>query len=118
MQTSTKSSRWTQEHSGIAAQADAWFENYRFHNGEILHRVRIHYATLGSPHRNAQGQIDNAVLVIHWTGADGSTLLSKNYMEALFAPGRPLDATRYFLILPDNVGHGARGPIAKDVRAP
>jgi homoserine O-acetyltransferase len=44
--------------------------------------------------------------VIHWTGADGTTFLSKNCMEALFAPGRPLDATRYFLILPDNVGHG------------
>src|SRR5580693_6349868 len=106
MQTSTKSARWTQEHSGIAAQADALFENYHFHDGEILPRVRIHYATLGSPHRNPQGQIDNAVLVIHWTGADGNTLLSKNFMEALFAPGRPLDATRYFLILPDNVGHG------------
>ena len=106
MQRSTKSSRWTQEHSGIAVQADAWFENYRFHDGEMLPRVRIHYATLGSPHRNAQGRVDNAVLVIHWTGADGNTLLSKNYMQALFAPGRPLDATRYFLIFPDNVGHG------------
>jgi homoserine O-acetyltransferase/O-succinyltransferase len=106
LQTSTKASRWTQEHGGIAAQADAIFENYRFHDGEILPRVRIHYATLGNPHRNPQGQIDNAVLVIHWTGADGNTLLSKNFMEALFAPGRPLDATRYFLILPDNVGHG------------
>jgi homoserine O-acetyltransferase len=103
---STKSSRWTQEQSEIAAQADAWFEDYRFHDGEILPRVRIHYATLGRPHRNAQGQIDNAVLVIHWTGADGNTLLSRNYMQALFAPGRPLDATRHFLILPDNVGHG------------
>ena len=99
MQTSTKSSRGTQEQSEIAAQADAWFENYRFHDGEILPRVRIHYATLGRPHRNAQGQIDSAVLVIHWTGADGNTLLSRNYMQALFAPGRPLDATRYFLIL-------------------
>ena len=106
MQTTTKSSRSSQEHIGVATQADAWFEQYRFHNGEILPRLRIHYSTLGSPHRNAQGQIDNAVLVIHWTGADGNTLLSKNFMEALFAPGRPLDATRYFLILPDNVGHG------------
>jgi homoserine O-acetyltransferase len=90
----------------MAAQADAFFDNYRFRDGEILPRLRIHYSTLGSPRRNAQGQIDNAVLVIHWTGADGKTLLSKNYMDALFAPGRPLDATRYFLILPDNVGHG------------
>ena len=102
MQTAAKGS---QERSGIV-QADAWFENYRFQDGEILPRVRIHYATLGTSHRNAQGQINNAVLVIHWTGADGTTLLSKNYMEALFAPGRPLDATRYFLIFPDNVGHG------------
>jgi homoserine O-acetyltransferase len=44
--------------------------------------------------------------VIHWTGADGDALLSHNYMDALFAPGRPLDATRYFLIFPDSVGHG------------
>jgi homoserine O-acetyltransferase len=106
MQTTTKSSPSAQGNSGTAAQADAFFDNYRFRDGEILPRLRIHYSTLGSPHRNAQGQIDNAVLVIHWTGADGKTLLSKNYMEALFAPGRPLDATRYFLILPDNVGHG------------
>jgi len=106
MQTTTKSSPSAQGNSGMAAQADAFFDNYRFRDGEILPRLRIHYSTLGSPHRNAQGQIDNAVLVIHWTGADGKTLLSKNYMEALFAPGRPLDATRYFLILPDNVGHG------------
>ena len=105
MQTRTSSSRGAQEQA-TATQADAWFENYRFHDGEILLRLRLHYATLGSPHRNAQGRIDNAVLVIHWTGADGNTLLSKNYMEALFAPGRPLDATRYFLIFPDNVGHG------------
>jgi homoserine O-acetyltransferase/O-succinyltransferase len=106
MRASTNSSPGTQEHHAIATQADAWFENYRFHDGKSLARLHIHYATLGTPHRNAQGQIDNAVLVIHWTGADGNTLLSKNYMEALFAPGRPLDATRYFLIFPDNVGHG------------
>jgi homoserine acetyltransferase len=64
MQTTTKSSRSSQEHIGVATQADAWFEQYRFHDGEILPHLRIHYSTLGSPHRNAQGQIDNAVLVI------------------------------------------------------
>src|SRR4029077_19115210 len=81
-------------------------DHYRFRSGEVLPRVRIHYATLGSPHRNAQGHIDNAVLVLHWTGADGDALLSPHYIEALFAPGRPLDATRYLLIFPDSVGHG------------
>jgi hypothetical protein len=55
MQTTTKSSRSAQERSGVAAQADAWFDNYRFRDGEILPRLRIHYSTLGSPHRNAQG---------------------------------------------------------------
>jgi homoserine O-acetyltransferase len=88
MRAITNGSPWTQEHHATAAQADAWFENYRFHDGESLPGLRIHYATLGSPHRDAQGKIDNAVLVIHWTGADGNTLLSKNYVEALFAPGR------------------------------
>jgi homoserine O-acetyltransferase len=106
MQAITNSSPRTQEHHVTATQADAWFENYRFHDGESLPRLRIHYETLGSPNRNAQGKINNAVLVIHWTGADENTLLSRNYMDALFAPGRPLDATRYFLIFPDNVGHG------------
>ena len=86
--------------------ADAWFEQYRFRDGEVLPRLRLHYATLGTPHRNAAGEIDNAVLVVHWTGVDGSALLTKNYVDALFAPGRPLDAARYYLIFPDNVGHG------------
>jgi homoserine O-acetyltransferase/O-succinyltransferase len=106
MQASPNSSPWTQGHNATVFEADAWYENYRFRDGETLPRLRIHYATLGTPHRNAKEQIDNAVLVIHWTGTDGNTLLSKSYMEALFDPGRPLDAARYFLIFPDNVGHG------------
>ena len=106
MPASQNSSPWAQEHNATAVEVDAWYENYRFRDGETLPRLRIHYATLGTPHRNAEEQIDNAVLVIHWTGADGNTLLSKSFMEALFDPGRPLDAARYFLIFPDNVGHG------------
>lgn len=89
-----------------ATQADAWFDNYRFRDGETLARLKLHYATLGTPHRNARGAIDNAVLVLHWTGADSRTLLSPIYMKALFDAGRPLDANRYYLIFPDNVGHG------------
>ena len=89
-----------------AVQADAWLDNYTFRNGETLERLKIHYATLGTPHRNARGDIDNAVLVLHWTGADGSTLLSPTFTKALFDAGRPLDARRYYLIFPDNVGHG------------
>ena len=99
-------SPWDQQVNKAAVQADAWFDNYKFRDGETLERLKIHYATLGTPHRNAQGNIDNAVLVLHWTGADGRTLLSQTYTKALFNPGRPLDANRYYLIFPDNVGHG------------
>jgi homoserine O-acetyltransferase/O-succinyltransferase len=97
---------WDRQTNAAAKQADAWFENYKFRDGETITRLRIHYATLGEPHRNADGNIDNAVLVLHWTGADGLALLSPAYMEALFDVGRPLDARRYYLIFPDNVGHG------------
>jgi homoserine O-acetyltransferase len=89
-----------------AKQADAWFENYRFRDGETLARLRIHYATNGSPHSDARGDIDNAVLVLHWTGADGRVLLTPPFMKALFNPGRSLDAHRYYLIFADSVGHG------------
>ena len=59
-----------------------------------------------SPYLREVANIDNAVLVLHWTGADSRALLSPIYMKALFDPGRPLDATRYYLIFPDSVGHG------------
>ena len=94
------------QNAQIAKQADVWFENYKFRDGETIARLRIHYATLGEPHRDADGNIDNAVLVLHWTGADGLALLSPTYMKALFDGGRPLDARRYYLIFPDSVGHG------------
>jgi homoserine acetyltransferase len=55
-----------------AKQADAYYDNYRLRDGEILARLRLHYATLGNPYRNSHGDIDNAVLVLHWTGSGGS----------------------------------------------
>jgi len=87
-------------------EADAWYENYRFRDGETLPRLHLHYATLGQPHCNAQGEIENAVLVLHWTGSGGAALLAPNFVNALYGPGRALDASRYYLIFPDDVGHG------------
>ena len=97
---------WDQGTNPAAVQRNAWVSNYKFRDGETLARLRIHYATLGTPQRNAKGEIDNAVLVLHWTGADSRALLSPTFMKALFDPGRPLDARRYYLIFPDSVGHG------------
>ena len=99
-------SPWDQGTNSAAVQADAWFDHYKFRDGETLSRLKIHYATLGKPHRNAEGEIDNAILVLHWTGADGRALLGPVYSKALFDAGRPLDAHRYYLIFPDSVGHG------------
>ena len=97
---------WDRQINPKAVQADVQFDNYKFRDGETLEHLRIHYATLGTPHRNSSGEIDNAVLVLHWTGADSRALLSPGYTKALFDAGRPLDANRYYLIFPDNVGHG------------
>ncbi|TSC34513.1 alpha/beta fold hydrolase [Corallococcus sp. Z5C101001] len=87
-------------------EADAIFTGHRFQDGMVLPEVRIHYATLGTPRRDASGAVTNAVLMLHWTGASGEVLRGKPFQDALFAPGRPLDATKYFLIFPDSVGHG------------
>ncbi len=77
----------------------------------------MHYTTLGEAHRDAAGRIDNAMLVLHWTGADARALLTANYMNALFAPGQPLDARRFFLIFPDNVGHGRSSKPSDEMKA-
>ncbi|NBD27192.1 alpha/beta fold hydrolase [Paenibacillus glycinis] len=100
-----------------AVQGDAWFDNYTFRSGETLERLRIHYATMGTPHRNAHGDIDNAVLVLHWTGADSRALLAPNFRKALYDPGKPLDARRYYLIFVDNVGHGQSSKPSDGLRA-
>jgi len=89
------------------SQHDVWYEAYRFRNGETLDHLHLHYATMGAPHRDAKGEVDNAVLVLHWTGNSGASMLTPEYKAELYGQGRPLDATRYFLIVPDNVGHGA-----------
>jgi homoserine O-acetyltransferase/O-succinyltransferase len=97
---------WDTTANPSAEQHEAWFENYRFRNGETLARLRIHYATLGKLHRDSRGDIDNAVLVLHWTGADGRAVLSPEFTKALYDSGRPLDAGRYYLIFADSIGHG------------
>jgi homoserine O-acetyltransferase len=89
-----------------ARQAHAWFAHYVFRNGQALDRVRIHYSTLGEPHRDAHGEIDNAVLVLHWTGANGAALQSPAFMQSLFGPGCPLSADHFYVLFPDSVGHG------------
>lgn len=81
--------------------------NVRFTTGETLAEVRLHYRTLGSPEKDAAGVVRNAVLVLHGTGGSGAQFLQPQFAGELFGPGRPLDVSRYYIILPDAIGHGA-----------
>jgi homoserine O-acetyltransferase len=87
-------------------EADVVLKDFRFADGESLPELRIHYTTLGTPHRNAAGQIDNAVMVLHGTGGDGHQFLRPQFADELYGPGQPLDIRKYWIILPDNIGHG------------
>jgi homoserine O-acetyltransferase/O-succinyltransferase len=98
-------------------QSDALFANYKFRDGETLPTLRVHYVTLGHPHKNETGAVDNAVLVLHWTNASGNALLTPEYRRALFAPGSPIDATRFYVIIPDDVGHGESSKPSDGLRA-
>lgn len=80
--------------------------NFHFTDGENLAHLNLHYTTLGKPHRNAAGQTDNAVLIIHGTGGTGHQFLRASFAGQLFGPGQPLDSQRYYIILPDGIGHG------------
>ncbi|HYK34928.1 alpha/beta fold hydrolase [Alloacidobacterium sp.] len=80
--------------------------NFHFGTGETLPELNLHYLTLGEPHRGADGHVDNAILLLHGTGGDRRTLLSPLFSDVLFGPGQPFDITKYFLILPDDIGHG------------
>ncbi|WP_380878962.1 homoserine O-acetyltransferase [Sphingomonas sp. DBB INV C78] len=88
-------------------QGDHIIRDFRFRSGENLPELKMHYRTIGSPHRDAKGRIDNAIMILHGTGGSGAQFLQPQFAEELFGPGQPLDVTRYFIILPDNIGHGA-----------
>src|SRR4051812_7794627 len=89
-----------------AREGDVVLKNFRFRSGELLPELRMHYTTLGQPHRDARGQIDNAVMVLHGTGGDGKQFLRPQFADELYGPGQPLDIRRYWIILLDNIGHG------------
>ena len=88
------------------AERNVVLRNFTFRDGEKLEELRIHVTTLGQPHRNASNQIDNAVMILHGTGGTGKQFLSPQFSDELYGPGQPLDIRKYWIILPDNIGHG------------
>ena len=97
---------WGLSAAAAAAEGDYVIDNFRFASGETLPELRLHYTALGKPHRDAHGHIDNAVLILHGTGGSGRSLLADRFADVLFGQGQLLDSSRYFLILPDAIGHG------------
>ncbi len=87
-------------------ERDVAFKNFKFTSGDTLPELRIHYRTLGEPRRDAKGIVRNAVLILHGTIGSGAQFIGPDFAGELFGAGQPLDATRFFLILPDGIGHG------------
>ena len=81
-------------------------KDFQFKSGERLSEVKLHYYTLGKPQKDANGKVRNAVLILHGTGGSGDQFLTPTFGGVLFGPGQLLDAAKFFIILPDNVGHG------------
>lgn len=98
-------------------EADFTVRDFRFRSGETLPELRLHYRTLGKPHRNARGEIDNAVMILHGTGGTGAQFLRPQFADLLFAPGGELDPAKYFIVLPDNIGHGGSSKPSDGLRA-
>ena len=92
------------------AEADWVAQNFRFHTGEVMPSLRIHYTTIGKPGAPA-------VLVLHGTAGSGTSMLTPAFAGELFGPGQPLDAAKHFIVLPDAIGTGKSSKPSDGLRA-
>jgi homoserine O-acetyltransferase len=87
-------------------EADHVLRDFRLTGGETLPELRIHYRTVGQPKRDASGAVSNAILILHGTTGQGGNFIRAEFAGELFGSGQPLDASRWFIVLPDGIGHG------------
>src|SRR5256714_13387967 len=87
-------------------QGDYVIQNFHFRRGESLPELKMHYRTISTLTRDASGVANNAVLLGHGTGGEGTSLLNATFANDLFGPGQLMDATKYFITFPDRVDHG------------
>jgi homoserine O-acetyltransferase len=92
--------------SALPAEGDFVIRDFHFASGETLPELRLHYTTLGKPRRDSHGRVNNAILIMHGTGGSGHSLLNEHFAGVLFGKGQLLDSNKYFIILPDGIGHG------------
>ena len=88
------------------AEGDYSIRDFKFASGETLPELRIHYRTVGKPEKDAQGKTTNAVLIMHGTTGSGGQFFRPEFAGELFGPSQPLDAAKFFIVLPDGIGHG------------
>jgi homoserine O-acetyltransferase len=103
--------------TGKSVEADVVLRDFRFDSGETLPELKLHYATLGTPQRDAAGHITNAVMILHGTGGSGKQFMRPQFADEMYGPGQPLDITRYFIVLPDDIGHGGSSKPSNGMRA-
>lgn len=99
------------------AEGDATLKDFQFSSGEKLPELRLHYRTLGTPQKDSKGVVRNAVLIGHGTGGSGAQFIRPEFAGELFGPGQLLDATKYFIVLPDGIGHGKSSRPSDGLRA-
>ena len=98
-------------------EGDFVARDFTFTTGETLPELRLHYRTIGTPQRDASGIVRNAVLILHGTGGTGGAFLGQSFGGQLFGDGQLLDAKRYFIVLPDGIGHGKSSKPSDGLRA-
>src|SRR6202049_2762620 len=98
-------------------EGDFIIKDFHFNSGEVLPELRLHYVTLGTPHRNSSGQIDNAVLLLHSTGSDTTEFFDPDFSGPLYGAGQSLDLAKFYLIIPDSIGHGKSSKPSNGLRA-
>jgi homoserine O-acetyltransferase/O-succinyltransferase len=98
-------------------EADVTLKDFHFASGETLPELRIHYRTLGTPVQDSKGTVRNAVLIGHGTGGTGAQFIRAEFAGELFGAGQLLDATKYFIVLPDGIGHGGSSKPSDELRA-
>src|SRR5438552_591565 len=87
-------------------ESDYTIRDFKFASGETLPELRLHYRTLGQPQKDAQGKTTNTVLIMHGTTGSGAQFIRPEFAGELFGKDQPLDAAKYFIVLPDGIGHG------------
>ena len=87
-------------------EGDHTIRDFKFASGETLPELRLHYRMLGKPEKDAQGKTTNAVLIMHGTTGSGAQFIRPEFAGELFGKDQPLDTTKFFIVLPDGIGHG------------